>query len=217
MSEKTWKDQLEQLVERFPDAIKKYQPANEKQIKKTEQSIKNTLMNISPAWYEFLEWTNGASILDYCILGSGNSRIADIAEVNRELWDLGIKTWNEKGFISFMGDSTSMNIGFMSIAEDIHCVTFLSEPTDDCVLPIASSFNNFLRIFLEDVESALDHWVPSSWEKWPLGISDDWPFNLESWSSRDPELLSILCHESINNLLKGNDFYIKLVESVTRS
>ena len=141
-----WQEQLIHLQQGFPDVVKLYRPATTAQIRGAEQLLGLRLADIDPDWPEFLQLTNGASIMVYCLAGAATTRFLDLADLNTGLWDLDLYSWIREHFLGFMPNSSPMNIGFVRDGQRMRCVAFLSELTDLAVLPIASSFGRFMKI-----------------------------------------------------------------------
>ena len=211
------KEQLDLLQQAFPQAIKIYQPATATQILQTEQLLGLKLSDVDPSWLDFLRLTNGASVLDYCIMGAMTSHIENIADANRRLWNLNLYDWLRKHFICFLGTSSPMMIGFVREGRRTRCIAFLAELTDNAVLPIASSFETFVGCFLQDVETTLRTWKPLLGEEWPYAISDTWPLELKSWYQRDPKLKTMLQEGVLDDLFRHDDEYTAIVDGVLKT
>ena len=209
-----WQAKLLRLHELFPEVVRLYQPVVINQIRQTENMIGLRLSDLDVSWHEFLEISNGASILDYCLAGAMTSHIASIASVNKMFQNEERFSWLQKHFTCFMVDSSSMNIGFVRDGLRMRCVAFLGEPSDMSVLPIASSFNAFMQTFLLEVESTLGSRKLLPGKKWPYAISEFWPLNLSFWCDNDPGLRTMLQQGDLDDLFRHNHEYSDLVDSV---
>jgi hypothetical protein len=211
-----WKQKLDVLAETYPEVIKTYKSATATQIRHTEHLLDFRLTEVEPTWSDFLRSTNGASLLDYCLLEAESTVVESISNVNRTYWDLDIYHWMRDHFICFLTDSSPMNIGFVRVGQRVRCVACLADPTDTAVLPIASSFEAFLKSFLDDVETTPRLWIPASGERRPYGISDIWSLDLASWSRRDRDLRTLLRQGALDDLFEGDEYYSKQVNTIKK-
>jgi hypothetical protein len=211
-----WREQLEQLKQAFPEAVRLYRGAIDAEILRTEDSLNLKISEIASEWLEFLRYTNGASLLDYCFLGAMTTRIASISEVNLELWRF--NPWAREHFLSFLGDSTGMAIGFVRRDQEARCIGYMREMYDTVVLPIASSFTTFISSFLEDVQITLRTWKPQLGEEIPYEIKtqDLWPWDLKPFCERDLRVKAMLDSGSLDDLFRHDDEYAAVVDSVLR-
>jgi len=136
---------------------------------------------------EFLKFTNGASIFDYCFLGFKNSKLGTgIDKLIPDLWES--NPMLSSRFIPFMITSTSDVFGYLNNFSDGsrgHLIAYYNENYEDRLYVIGSSFEHFMSTFLIDVEKTLE----SSSEKFIYGIDDDdWPINIEHWMKNDLDL-----------------------------
>jgi hypothetical protein len=209
-----WREQLEQLKQAFPEAVKIYRSATDVEILQTQDALNLNISDIVSEWPEFLRYTNGASLLDYCFLGAMTTRIASISEVNLELWRF--NPWAREHFLAFLGDSTGMGIGFVRQGQEVRCIGYMREMYDMIVLPIASSFTSFISSFLEDVQVTLRTWKPQPGEEIPYEIKtqDLWPWDLKPFCERDPKLRAMLDSGSLDDLFRHDDEYTAVVDSV---
>jgi hypothetical protein len=207
-----WRQKIFNLGHEFPELVKLYQPASREHIKQTEKRLGLRLAELDPAWVEFLSMTNGASIMDYCLVGAMSSQIASIAEVNLELWSISRGKWINGNFVIFLGSSIPSDIGFTKSGRK-RCVAFLSTPMETSVLPIASSFDTFMDKFLDDVEKVAYSWKRSQSREIPYTLPGVWPLDLKSWCVRDKVLTRMLMNGELDNLYKHDDDYVAIAEN----
>ena len=139
---------------------------------------------------EFLKFTNGASIMDYCFLGIKNNKLGvNLDEFVLELW--GTHDFLAGKIIPFMINSSGETFGFLLEGEgEKNPIVFHSnEFNEEEVLVISSSFNNFMSTFTEDVESTL---VNSKDDIFVQIEIEKWPYKLDHWLSKDENLEEIL-------------------------
>jgi len=194
--------------------IKVYPPATADQIKQTESVLGLRLFEIDVGWLEFLKYSNGASILDYCLLGAMTTNIASITEIYNDFSSQKIYQWHKEHFISFLVSSQAMDIGFVRKGTWKRCVAFMSNSDDNTVLPIASTFDTFMDSFLTDVKKTLLSWKSFQTEDLPYSISDNWPLDLESWCKNDFYLKEMLFRGELSDLFRNNYEYSAIVDSV---
>ena len=135
----------------------------------------------------FYKHSNGASILDYCVLGCGNKRIGDIEPVRNLQY---IHDWERhRSFIPFVATSAGECFGYLVASDSIrdqpvHPVSYCRDPeSSGSPVLIASSVARFLEGLVADVEAQLAR-DPNS-----IAIDvPDWPLDLKHWHARDPEL-----------------------------
>jgi hypothetical protein len=207
-----WSQKLFDLRREFPELIKLYPPASREQIEQTEQKLGLRLAELDPAWVEFLSMTNGASILDYCLVGAMSSQIASIAEINIELWSINKGNRIEGNFVTFLGSSSPTDIGFMKI-DRRKCVALLSTPMETAVLPIASSFDAFMDSFIADFEEVASSWKRTQSKKIPYTLPGKWPLDLTSWCVRDKALTKLLLNGELDDFYKHDQDYVDIVET----
>lgn len=136
---------------------------------------------------DFLKATNGASVFDYCFMGFKNSQLG----VNLDKYQLDFWPSNNRlagRFLTFASTSTGDNFGYLiDVMDDKGChpIAYYSEAVDDSICVIGSSFKEFMRTFLADVEDELNR----SGDKFIVNIEKDgWPFDVGHWMAHDSAL-----------------------------
>lgn len=213
MLESMWKKSLSDLQGNYPELIKLYRGVSSVDLSNMEKSFDTKISDIDEDWEKFLQYADGASILDYCLLGVRSVAIVKIEDVNRELWQY--NSWTKDKFVSFLGDSTGMNIGFIHEGGVTRGIAYLDEASDTAVLPIASSFQNFITSFIDDIRSTILRWQEKSEEHPPNEITTQelWPWDLKESCTRDPNLKSILKNGSLRDLYIHEPEYVTTVEN----
>ena len=141
---------------------------------------------------EFLKFTNGASIMDYCMLGFKNRQLGtDIDKFVLELW--GSNDCLTGKVVGFMINSTGDTFGYL-IGSEFETLSFKNpivynnEQAPNELYVIGTSFNKFMNTFLNDVEQT----ILSSSEDLLLGVElPNWPIDVEHWKKNDVDLLSL--------------------------
>jgi hypothetical protein len=136
---------------------------------------------------ELYAHTNGASLLDYCVVGCGNKRIADLTPVPDKVvvWD----TKRARDFVPFIVTTSGEMFGYLVSSKPIqdlptHPVSYCADPGNDPPILIASTVLQFFHGFLDAVEDQLGR------DPEALGVNvEDWPCNLNYWKKRDPDIL----------------------------
>ena len=211
-----WEERLRQLKKAYPEAIRFNPPITQAEVENSEGHLGCKLDDVDPAWLQFLEMTNGARVLDYRFMPAlvpPEYGIILATQILRETnpWAM------RKNYISFLSDTTGMDIGFVRTKSQTRCLAFLSESTEATALPIASSFTAFMISFLEDVETVLNSWGDRSEESLILqGISDYWPLDLQTTLGRDPALRTMLESGKLDDLFRDDEEYSSIVDSALR-
>ncbi|GIQ57485.1 hypothetical protein Flavo103_06210 [Flavobacterium collinsii] len=111
---------------------------------------------IDNQYINFLKFTNGASILDYCFLGLKNNKLGiNLYENHAELWlmnyNLSQKYW---GCII---DSTGNTFGYLDQRNESgdHYFGYYSIHESEKIYLVASSFKIFMNKFLMQIEETL--------------------------------------------------------------
>ncbi|HEY5749431.1 MAG TPA: hypothetical protein VIU12_25360 [Chryseolinea sp.] len=136
---------------------------------------------------DFLKFTNGASILDYGFLGFGHPKYGlDIDEHIEEMRQA--KAMVTREFITFMITSSNDIFGYIRDLVDAqgnHAIAYNSLHRPQKVFVIASSFANFMKTFLNDVDDTLNAYPG----KFLMNIKkNNWPVDVEHWLQHDPQL-----------------------------
>jgi hypothetical protein len=152
---------------------------------------------------EFLKFTNGASILDYCFLGFKNHNlVADIDKFMLQCWGTNILLAGR--FLPFMITSTGDIFGYLiDIVDEFgrHPVLYYSDNDHETFYIIGSSFASFMRTFISDLQEALN----KNKEGLQLGIDqDDWPIDLTHWLEHDKRLKVIYNDGTLERYFKNN-------------
>ena len=140
---------------------------------------------------EFLKYTNGASVFDYCFMGFKNPRLGvDIDKFSKELWMCNNRLAGQ--FIPFMSTSSGDNFGYLVDVFNKggdHPIVYYSDSADDSLYFVGSCFSKFMNTFLEDVEYTLS----KHHGKFMLGIDIEyWPVVKDHWIKNDDELRALL-------------------------
>jgi len=152
---------------------------------------------------DFLQFTNGASIFDYCFMGLKNPKLGvDIDKFVAELWPANTMLANQ--FVGFMATSANSVFGYLINIGDpngIHPIAYSSNDDPERIHVIASSFRNFMEIFLRDVENTIN-----SHPNGPLFQIDEpgWPIKIEHWISMDEQLRLMYNDGTLDNFFKKN-------------
>ena len=134
--------------------IKLYQNYDIKIIMK---NIGKITVEVDKEYTEFLKYTNGASILDYCFLGLKNRELGvNLYENITELWQmdnmLTFKFWG------IAGTSGGENFGYLDLKnkEGNHFIGYYSPDNLEQVYLAASSFKIFMKKCLKQIEITLE-------------------------------------------------------------
>ncbi len=182
-------DRLKELAAKHK-LVKVYGPADRKMVMRRFSKIPG---HPDQDLSEFYEHSNGASVLDYCIVGCKNSRIADLEYVRDGIY---VQDWQrDRSFVPFVVSSVGEFFGYLVSSDPIrdspiHPVSYCRDPENDSPTVIASSVGKFLHGLLEDAEEQLS--------RDPESVSIEftgWPCDLNHWQSRDPELATYYCNE----------------------
>jgi hypothetical protein len=137
---------------------------------------------------DFLKFTNGASILDYCFFGFGNRRLGSDIDDNIRSFKIAYPELAQY-FLPFMSTSTGDEFGYLKgFTGDLgfHPIAYFNNSYPDQVYLIATSYSHFMTTFLTDIEQELKANVTN---ELLLGINlDDWPTNLHHWLLEDLQL-----------------------------
>jgi len=169
------------------DLIRTYPPADPKMVNRRFSHIPG---RPDQNLMEFFQYSNGASLLDYCIVGCNNRRIADLEHVRNGVY---VRDWQrDRPFIPFVVTSVGEFFGYLVSSDSIHDlpvhpVAYCRDSENDPPILISSSVALFLLGLLDDVELQLRR-DPSS-----VGVDlKGWPCVLEHWLARDPELADLV-------------------------
>ncbi len=130
--------------------------------------------------------TNGASLLDYCVVGCGNKRIAELQPVRDKI---AVHDWKrDRIFVPFVVTSGGQVFGYLVSSNRIHDsathpVSYCEDPENDEPLLIASTVERFFHGFLDAVEDQLRRDPESLFVE-----AGKWPLDLAYWKARDPDL-----------------------------
>ncbi len=138
----------------------------------------------------FLKLSNGASILDYCFLGIKNQKLgASIDEFYQELWTSNNLLAGK--VIPFMINSVGDIFGYLIGNGSNGEIIYYNEEVDNKIWIIGSSFNQFFKTFLEDVEIT----IVNSQKELILSVGiPNWPTDTEHWIKGNQELLEVYEH-----------------------
>jgi len=155
---------------------------------------------------EFLKFTNGASMFDYCFMGFNNNRLG--SDIDEDVESSAIANPLLAGeLISFMGTSTSDIFGYLvNMVDEFgnHAIAYNSLHYPQKIFVIASSFENFMKTFLDDVEDTLHSRREA---KFLLGIDkDEWPLAIEHWFENDRALREMYLSGAIRRFFEERDW-----------
>jgi hypothetical protein len=152
--------------------------------------------------------SNGASVLDYCIAGCKNRRLADIAEHTLGLW--AANDLLALDFVGFMTTSAGQEFGYLhdTASGGTHVVGVLPELGAGGLLPIASSIGRFFENFIGNLEATIAA-HPSA-----LYITEPpaWPLNLVDWLQTDPALCTRYRRGEFDNYWRGDAALKEIVD-----
>lgn len=168
------------------------------------QDIKNLMKlpgrilgNFDSQLLDFLKLTNGASILDYCFYGFENNKLKIGFDENL------MNKWVTFGHIAgsvvpFMSNSSGVNFGYLKdiIINGSHPIVFFNQFKEDTLI-IASSFESFLRSFLDRIEESVLN--GNSVEIEEIG----WPSDSKYWQIMDPHIDKVLALDNVKRILKN--------------
>ena len=162
-------------------SIRLYPPAD---IRLSSRSISKIPGKFDSALQSFYELSNGASLLDYCILGCKNPRIRDVADHTLSLWATNDSLALD--FVGFMTTSAGQEFGYLQETNSggAHVVAVLPELSSQSMLPLASSVGSFLRVLTMKLAVTIEADPMALYVSSPA----DWPFNLGEWLAEDSEL-----------------------------
>jgi hypothetical protein len=172
--------------------------------------IKNTMRGIGkiPGKFdadllEFLKYTNGASIFDYCFLGFKNARLGvDIDNFMLEFWPA--NDLLAARFLSFMITSTNDTFGYLIDLVDQngkHPVCYYSSDEPGKIYIIGSSFERFMNTFISDVQRTLEN----NKGQFLLAVDEEnWPLNVDHWKRNDEGLKVLHATGVLKNYFQKN-------------
>ncbi len=179
------------------DSITLYKPLD---LKNLYKGVGRTIGEFNKELLELLKITNGASILDYCLLGFKNNKLGtDIDKLVYELWS---SNDNLAGtFIGFMLDNIGGTFGYL-IGSEFEKLNYkpigYSNPEEPEILYIiGSSFRNFFLNFLDDVKYTIE-----SNDSTELLVNieiENWPLDIDHWVQKDPELNKVFLEMGLKN------------------
>lgn len=138
---------------------------------------------------DLLKYTNGAGIMDYCLLGFKNPRLGtSIDKFLMELWPsnnllAGI-------FIGFMLDNIGGTFGYLFGNDcnflESNPIAYSKNDEPDKLYIIGSSFNSFFLNFLDDIVYTISE---NSEDDLLISVEiEEWPTSVEHWLKRDNKL-----------------------------
>lgn len=179
----TFLKKLENLATEH-SSISLYESASIKLIARCEGNI---VGSIAPELKEIYKKTNGASILDYCLVGCKNHKLLDIAKNLDELWVSNEMLADD--FVGFITNSMGENFGYLrnvKTKNGSHPVAYLHTLSSNGLIIIASSIGMFLNNFIDEVESTITNNPESLYIE-----HEGWQYNLNQLFINDPELLKL--------------------------
>ncbi len=172
--------QLRRLSGEF-SSVRLFPPADAKLMFRSSGRLPGEL---DPHLRRFFGYSNGATVLDYCVVGCKNRSLLDLADNTLSLWPL--NNWLAGEFVGFVTNSVGENFGYLRRVEGdqgSHPVAYLRRPEDRFLFVVASSVERFFGNFVGDVADTLTR-NPAA-----LGVdSDGWPCDLSAWLTRDQAL-----------------------------
>jgi hypothetical protein len=146
---------------------------------------------------DFLKFTNGASILDYCFYGFKNNRLRIGFDENL------MNKWASFGHIAgsvipFMSNSSGINFGYLKdvMLNNHHPIVFFNQFKEDTSL-ISLSFKSFFGSFLDRVEECLLN--GNSVEIEEIG----WPIDTKYWQTLDAEIKDGFVLDEVERILRN--------------
>ncbi|MVM32135.1 hypothetical protein GO755_18945 [Spirosoma sp. HMF4905] len=176
-------ERLNQLSYQYPKDVILY-PHTKESYLKVMKGIGRIPDKFNLYLLEFLKFTNGASILDYCFLGFKNRRLGiDFDTYMGEFWH----EHNRYAFaLPFMRNTQKEHFClWMEPGEAFHSVVYIDMNAEKNPLPIASNFFHFMDTFISDLANSL-----SKGETIYIA-ENDWPLNQAHWIKNDPNLKKV--------------------------
>lgn len=157
--------------------------------------------------------SNGASVLDYCIAGCKNRRLADVAEHTIGLW--AANDLLALDFVGFMTTSAGQEFGYLhdTASEGTHVVAVLPELGADGLLPLASTVGRFFENFVRNLEATIAAHASALYINEPPA----WPFELVDWLRTDPDLLARYQRGEFDKYWRGDAALEELVRGALDS
>lgn len=139
---------LTALQENYSDRVKLYKPATEESIARTESILK---MEIHPFLKQLYRFSDGITIIDYCLVGINNKKINNFLNENR---------LNAEEELIFLGTSGKDEFAYSYHREnDDTKIFFRDDYLEDWNL-ISESFDTFFDKFISKVEILLQNISP---------------------------------------------------------
>ncbi|GAB4043466.1 SMI1/KNR4 family protein [Spirosoma jeollabukense] len=180
-------ERLNQLSLRYPEDITLYPHTKESHLK-VVKGIGRIPDKFNPYLLEFLKFTNGASILDYCFMGFKNRQLGiDLDTYMLDFWF----EHNRYAFaLPFMRNTQKEHFClWMEPGETFHSVVYIDMNVEGNPVPIASTFYHFIDTFVRDLADSL-------LKGETLYITENhWPLNQAHWLKNDPNLEKVKLEE----------------------
>jgi hypothetical protein len=170
-------------------------------VKDTMKGIGRVVGKFDSDLLEFLKITNGASILDYCFMGFKNKKLGyDIDKFMGDFWMSNNRMAGH--FLPFMITSTGDVFGYLTDVVDMngrHPIGYYNSSRDETLSIIGSSFGNFMKTFLEDIEETL---IKNESDFLLNIVKNEWPLAIDHWLENDDDLKELYGKESFRAVLK---------------
>lgn len=143
-------------------------------------------------YLEFLQYTNGASILDYCFLGIKNNKLG--VNLYGNITDLWVDDCMlSSAFWGIVSNSSGENFGYINLLnkKGSHYIGYYSTNNPEHVNLVASSFKIFLNKLLTQVELAIKNDCEA------INIDNNFFLNFDLLVQDDDELLDYI--KGVNN------------------
>jgi hypothetical protein len=137
---------------------------------------------------DFLKFTNGCTILGYGFLGFGHPKYG--LDIDEHIEEMRLAKASVSGeVITFMVTSAHEIFGYLRDLVDAqgnHAIAYNSRHAPEKIFVVASSFENFMKTFLNDVDDTISAYPG----KFLMDIKKkkNWPVDLEHWRQHDPQL-----------------------------
>lgn len=194
-------DKIDILKNFHNERLKFYNPVDMKMLFRSEGRIPGG--KIPQDLRDFYKITNGASVLDYCMVGCKNTKLLDIAKNTLEIWDS--KDELSCKFIGFITTSSAQNFGYLLEYEykNSFPVAYVDSLEEERIIVISSTVEMFLNAFFDEVQETISVSPESLYIQ-----RENWPVDLMYWFERDKDLLNLYKGGKFEKLYK-NDIELK--------
>ncbi|SFF62758.1 SMI1/KNR4 family protein [Thermoflexibacter ruber] len=168
-------EQIKDLSLQYPHKVTLYPPADNALIKSYEK-----LLNVvfDEQLLQLYLFSNGISLMDYCISGFKNRKLIDFFNLNYSLWE-GNLLLKEK-FISFMITSKGDNFGLIYESnQKTYVVGYINNIYSQDYLIVGNSIEDFFTKFLHKISYILSVNEKDNYIEY---IDDEFlPIDIRSW------------------------------------